>query len=333
MLAGGDPQGCAQIKLAYASYNGTGGIAGFIAKQSVDGAIQLFSDLKAGGHARSQALLTIWYSPLSVPTTGLAARIIGGMTSKLAKVGIKVGGKTLQTWTFNTILNIEIFKFNFQSISFTFKTALVKTNIKRVLYKFENINYNTDLIPSLANGSVELVEDMSGNVGWRKVIAPTSNVFKVITTDIRTALNNRITHIRKIIFELKANGTYKFSGCHSKSALDELGNNARIEITIPANVEGVYEAKVFAKGPDGIEIPKSGNQGKSTFFPDSWDEAKILDEAEYAVKNNVGQVPASAGGAPNQYYGFSKDGKIKIEFYYDDATGNINSFFPSLKVY
>ena len=158
------------------------------------------------------------------------------------------------------------------------------------------------------------------------------NPFKVITTDVGQALRNTISHIREINFEPKGNG-YKFSGCHSKSAIDELAPNARIEVTIPANANGVYEAKVFAKGPDGIEIPKSGNGGKSTFFPDTWDEARILDEVEYAVKNNAGQVPASAGGAPNQFYGFSKDGKIKIEFYYNDATGAINSFFPSLKSY
>jgi len=158
------------------------------------------------------------------------------------------------------------------------------------------------------------------------------SAFKTITTDVASALNYRINHIRKIIFEPKGTG-YKFSGCHSKSALDELGSNARIEITIPVNSHGVYEAKIFAKGPNGIEIPKTGNGGKSTFFPDSWDETKILEEVEHAVKNNVGQVPASVGGAPNQFYGFSKDGNIKIEFYYNDSNGAINSFFPSLKSY
>jgi hypothetical protein len=156
------------------------------------------------------------------------------------------------------------------------------------------------------------------------------NAFKEITTDIATALKARINHIRKITFEPTTGGQYRFTGVHSKSAIDELGANARIEITIPKNAEGVYEAKVFAKGPNGIEIPKSGNQGKSTFFPDDWDEARILEEVEHAVRNNKGLVPDAA---PNQYFGFSKNGRIKIEFYYDELTGNINSFFPSLKQY
>lgn len=154
------------------------------------------------------------------------------------------------------------------------------------------------------------------------------NAFKVITTDIGTALRNRVGHIRKIVFEAKSNGTYCFSGCHSKSAIDELGANARIEITIPKNAEGVYEAKVFAKGPDGKEIVKSGNGGKSTFFPDHWDEAKILEEAEFAVKNNKGLIDPT--DATKGYYGFSKDGKVKIGFYYRDTDGYIGSFFPIL---
>ena len=165
-----------------------------------------------------------------------------------------------------------------------------------------------------------------------EALSNTGKAFKEITTDVALALKNRIDHICKIKFETKGTG-YKFTGCHSKVALDALGNNARIEITIPKNAEGVYEAKVFAKGTDGIVIPKTGNGGKSTFFPDSWDEARILDEVEYAVRNNKGLVPQSAGGASNQYYGFSKDGKIKIEFYYNESTGAINSFFPSLKTY
>lgn len=151
--------------------------------------------------------------------------------------------------------------------------------------------------------------------------------FKVITTDVRTALNNRIIHIRKIVFESKGAG-YKFSGCHSKSALDELGANARIEITIPVNAEGVYEAKVFAKGPNGIEIPKSGNQGKSTFFPDSWDEARILEETEFAVKNNKGLIDPLDDS--KGFWGYAKNGKTKIGFYYRDTDGYIGSFFPIL---
>lgn len=153
-------------------------------------------------------------------------------------------------------------------------------------------------------------------------------MFKVINTDIAAALKRRINHIRKITFESRGT-SYKFSGCHSMSAIDELKGKARIEITIPKNSEGVYEAKVFAKDPTGIERMKSGNDGKSTFFPDDWGEAKILEEVEFAVRNNKGF--ANGVDAIDGYFGFSKNGKIKIEFYYTEGTGEIKSFFPSLR--
>jgi Bacterial EndoU nuclease len=172
----------------------------------------------------------------------------------------------------------------------------------------------------------EIIADASGYSG--KTVKLVGNAFKGITTDIGLALRNRITHIRKIIFEAKSNGTYKFSGCHSKSAIDELGVNARVEVTTPANAEGVYEAKVFAKDPTGIERMKSGNEGKSTFFPDSWNEAKILDETEFAVRNNRGLIDPT--DATKGYWGYGKDGKTKIGFYYRDADGYIGSFFPIL---
>ncbi len=155
-----------------------------------------------------------------------------------------------------------------------------------------------------------------------------ATAFKEITIDIAAALKEKIAHIVTIKFEPKGN-EYKFTGCHSKLAIDPQGINSRIEETIPKNAEGVYEAKVFAKGPDGVEVKKSGNGGKSTFFPDDWDESRILEEAEHAIKNNV----CFANGVDDKdgYYGYSKDGKVKIEFYYREATGKMISFFPSLR--
>ncbi|MFK8273306.1 EndoU domain-containing protein [Capnocytophaga canimorsus] len=33
---------------------------------------------------------------------------------------------------------------------------------------------------------------------------------------------------------------------------------------------------------NGSELRKTNNRGKSTFFPDDWDEARILEEVEHA---------------------------------------------------
>jgi hypothetical protein len=180
MLAGGDPQGCSKLKTAYSNYNGSGGIAGFVAKQAVDGVVQLFSDIKAGGHKRSQALLTIWYTPMSVPATGLAAKMVGVLSKKLINTGIKLGGKTLQRWAFVTALNVEIFAFNVQSLDYTFKNGFYKSSAKKVLYTIENIRYNTDINPAITNGSIELVQDATGTIGWRKAVAQAGRQFSLL---------------------------------------------------------------------------------------------------------------------------------------------------------
>jgi hypothetical protein len=149
--------------------------------------------------------------------------------------------------------------------------------------------------------------------------------FKEITADIRPFLKKRITHITKIHFEHKGHN-YKFMGVHSKRAIENFHGSARIVVVTLPDASGVYEAKVYAKGPDGIEVAKSGNGGKSTFFPDSWDETRILDEAEYAIKHNKGFE--NGVDAKDGYYGFSRDGKVRIAFYYNESGGGINSFFP-----
>ena len=69
------------------------------------------------------------------------------------------------------------------------------------------------------------------------------------------------------------------------------------------NASRVFEAKPVVIKSDGSEINKGNNRGVSSFFPQNWD-------------NN-----------PNEYYGFSKDGKVEIHFYYN-ADGSIGSFFP-----
>jgi hypothetical protein len=46
------------------------------------------------------------------------------------------------------------------------------------------------------------------------------------------------------------------------------------------------------------------------------------------VRNNKGLIDTS--DATKGYFGFSKDGKVKIGFYYRDADGYIGSFFPIL---
>ncbi len=220
----------------------------------------------------------------------------------------------------------KLFDLEFTSQGFFFKNVTFGTvnatdELVGRIYNLKRVETTT------GNMITENVEVYFNRIIGKMVIKSMGSPFKIITTDVRAAITARINHITKIIFEPKSVG-YRFSGCHSNSALVELGTNARIEITIPANSAGVYEARVFAKGPDGVEILKSGNGGKSTFFPENWTEQRILNETDFAIRNNKGLIDAT--DASKGYFGFSKDGNVKIGFYYRATDGFIGSFFPIL---
>jgi hypothetical protein len=69
---------------------------------------------------------------------------------------------------------------------------------------------------------------------------------------------------------------------------------------------------------NGSEAVKTNNRGKSTFFPDDWDEIRILNEVEFAIQNNHGCDLTSRN--PNEYFGYSKDGKVEIHSHLSKTT-------------
>lgn len=81
------------------------------------------------------------------------------------------------------------------------------------------------------------------------------------------------------------------------------------------NDAGVYEAKVEVNG-----IPKEGNEGYSTFFPDRMSPQEIVDTINEAYSNKV-----LAHG--NKYIGKSSNG-LKIGMYIRKSDGRIISAFP-----
>ena len=132
--------------------------------------------------------------------------------------------------------------------------------------------------------------------------------------------------------DLKGNSN-QFTGCHSIIPLDYVQNIGQgytyeIQNKVMDPNSKVYTGKPVIKGPDGTIYTKKNNNGKSTFFPDDWDEQKILNEAEHAVNNNQGCYDPNNPG--QGLYGYSSDGTVKIRFYYDMNTHKINSFFPQM---
>jgi hypothetical protein len=176
-------------------------------------------------------------------------------------------------------------------------------------------------VPSFAEKSTffgkgeELIQGAGRHANWVEV------------TDITNKVLAKKPHVLRM--DINATNT-GFKGCHSKIALDDyVANNptATFEFrnkVLDASSNGVYEANPVIKLQNGNELVKINNGGKSTFFPDAWNEAKVLDEVEHAISNNHGLHPT---GAPNEYFGFSTDGKVEIHFYLS-PDGSVNSYFP-----
>ena len=83
------------------------------------------------------------------------------------------------------------------------------------------------------------------------------------------------------------------------------------------NDTGVYEAKVEVNG-----IPKKGNEGYSTFFPDRMSPQEIVDTINEAYETRIFDTKSR-----NIYEGISKNG-MKITMYLD-SENKIISAFPS----
>ena len=83
------------------------------------------------------------------------------------------------------------------------------------------------------------------------------------------------------------------------------------------NDAGIYEAKVEVNG-----IPKKGNEGYSTFFPDRMSPQEVVDTVNEAYETRVFNTKSR-----NVYEGISKNG-MKITMYLD-SENKIISAFPS----
>ncbi|WP_163445037.1 EndoU domain-containing protein [Flavobacterium columnare] len=145
--------------------------------------------------------------------------------------------------------------------------------------------------------------------------------------DIRNKILAKKAHVLEVEGLDKVrnyNGTTMegFTGCHSDQAFRDYvatnGGTYRINGK-PTNLQAdeVFEGQpiitingkeyVKTNGQPIVEYSNGKYGGTSTFFPENWNNSKILDEVEYAIANNHGVAP---GNNPSEYFGFSRDGKV-----------------------
>lgn len=132
-------------------------------------------------------------------------------------------------------------------------------------------------------------------------------------------------------------------GCHKPSSVDGINvryrNGATDNSDFVKDVNGTYEAEIdilrYIKGPDGKNLKNSDGsfqtiwvkkREKSTFFPESWDEDKIIKEIEFAYSN---KKDLGLEGTNMQWTGISSDGVIMLG-YFEPSSGRITSAYPNM---
>ena len=101
--------------------------------------------------------------------------------------------------------------------------------------------------------------------------------------------------------DISSNGE-KVTGGHTL-----LKGDVRIvkKIGVPSK-NGVYKASVEIRKPDGTWQKKTSNGGVNTMFPESWNEARIIDEINSAWENRKDLK----GRDNNMWQGISKSGVV-----------------------
>ena len=114
---------------------------------------------------------------------------------------------------------------------------------------------------------------------------------------------------------------------HPHWAIIELGNPNAYTWNKP------YRAKVYAKENGVWEYKlKSGWWWKSSMFPDSWSKQKIMEEVEYAIKNNKGLADLNGiWSAKNIFRDPSRVEWIDIDFVYVKDSDTLFTFYPVVK--
>ena len=120
------------------------------------------------------------------------------------------------------------------------------------------------------------------------------------------------------IFESDINRRGQAGGYHYDMVEGTSGSIIEGTKSPALNDAGVYEAKVEVNG-----IPKKGNEGYSTFFPDRMSPQEIVDTINEAYSNKIYQE-----GSRGIYVGNSKVG-IKIRMILTDD-GKIITAYPAV---
>lgn len=173
-----------------------------------------------------------------------------------------------------------------------------------------NINALSNISSHLKNGTKlpeELADEIINIGGYSKWIDANHVVISIenLYSEFNSVIGNKgLRHI----FRGEINSIGLAQGVHHISAIRD--GTARIVAGSIENLdEGFYKATVEVLNDSGDWVRKTD---KSTFFPDSWDEIKVMDEIKSARDNMIGS-PMVNTSSKLDYYGLSDSGyRIRI---------------------
>jgi hypothetical protein len=214
----------------------------------------------------------------------------------------------------------------------------VYINVNGLVSK-KNLTFYTNAEGKLFYLVEEVVSGAGRHPNWvevldvtQKVEGLTPHVLKV-ETNVSGAFIPKSKTIGITTFNMEG-----FKGCHTENALKDYvqaNGGAYIVKNKSVGVGGVYEGQpvIYLNNKEYVkingqfveyEVGKLG--GTSSFFPENWTNVKIKEEVEFAIANNHGKVnPDDLND--NLHFGYSKDGSVEIQFYYN-SDGSIGSYFP-----
>ena len=88
-----------------------------------------------------------------------------------------------------------------------------------------------------------------------------------------------------------------------------------LEVVTGPDANGVYEARVEMRAPDGTWMEKTSNGGVNTMFPTDWDAQRVQAEVESAWAKRVPHIDGTKG----KWEGVSSSG-VKMEGYESPRT-------------
>lgn len=155
----------------------------------------------------------------------------------------------------------------------------------------------------------------------------------------RGKIEAEIDHVVKIKMVTDDDGISSFGWVHSRKAILDYNTEKWAWSAWFENLDESidtwnkpYIAKVKAKDDYGNPIIKTGNNGFSWIFPDSWSEARIMDEVEYAIRNNKWLADSNATWQWLNIFRWPStvDG-IEIDFVYIKDTDKMPTYYPVVK--